>query len=320
MSHVDKSNLIKDLAREIGFDLVGVSIPVPHPKLEYYRDWLARGYAGDMRYLYENREIRENPALLLENARSVICVGLNYRRRDPPWSGSNSAGRIAQYARGPDYHVVIRRMLEELVQQASAALDETFESRICVDTAPILERALAASAGLGWIGKNTMLINRRLGSYFFLGEVFTTLELSPDEAVADACGECRQCLDACPTRAIVQPGLLNASRCISYLTIEHRAEIAPEFYPLIGDRIFGCDICQEVCPYNPKAPTATCPAIIEERLPQRIPLQDLVNLRSGEYRRLVKDTAARRITRQMWRRNAVIVRENLGKPDTKPQL
>ena len=168
-------------------------------------------------------------------------------------------GRVAQYVRGPDSHRVLRAMLNELVDQLRCRLDEPFDARVFVDTGPILERELAAAAGLGWVGRNTMLLNEGLGSYLFLGEVLTTLELGVDSPVADRCGNCTRCLDACPTHALVAPYQLDASRCISYLTIEHRGQVPEELCELIGDWVCGCDVCQQVCPYNRRAPLATQP-------------------------------------------------------------
>jgi epoxyqueuosine reductase len=201
-------------------------------------------------------------------------------------------------------------MLQELVERLRQELDEPFEARVCVDTAPLLERELARAAGLGWIGKNTCLLHERLGSYLLLGEVLTTLELEPDNPVPDRCGNCTRCLDACPTKAFPAPFQLDASRCISYFTIEHRGEVPAEFHAGIGDWVFGCDICQQVCPFNAKAPAATHPEITEDRIPARLNLLDLLNLGSADYRRLTKDTAARRATRQVWRRNAAIALGN----------
>jgi epoxyqueuosine reductase len=180
-----------------------------------------------------------------------------------------------------------------------------------VDTGPLLERELAAAAGLGWIGKNSMLLHQHLGSYLFLGEVLTTLEFVPDTPTSDRCGNCTRCLDACPTKALIEPHQLDASRCISYLTIEHRTEVPEQFHQQIGDWVYGCDICQQVCPFNRHAPWATHPQITAERIPARLPLVDLLKLRSGQYRRLTKDTAARRASRSMWRRNAAIALGNL---------
>lgn len=327
-----KTRRVKTLAAAIGFDRVGVTHAGPVQSVAYYRLWLAADHAGTMGYLRRNVKIRAEPRRLLPGARSIICVALNYGRPDgtnetsrglQPARPEDSAGyptaptgRVAQYARGRDYHLVMRGMLRDLVERLRQELDEPFEARVCVDTAPLLERELARAAGLGWIGKNTCLLHEQLGSYLFLGEVLTTLELEPDSPVPDRCGTCTRCLDACPTKAFPAPYQLDASRCISYFTIEHRGDVPQEFHAGIGDWVFGCDICQQVCPFNAKAPAATHPQIAEERIPARLNLLDLLNLGSADYRRLTKATAARRATRHMWRRNAGIALRNAQRRPT----
>jgi len=265
-----------------------------------------------MTYLQRNVALRENSARLLPGARSAICVALNHRRGEPRalTPGTGAVGRIAQYARGADYHRVLRGMLEELVGGLRERFQEPFEHRTFVDTAPVLERELAARAGLGWIGKNTMLLHERLGSYLFLGEVITTLDLEPDAPATDRCGNCTRCLDACPTKALPTPYQLDASRCIAYFTIEHRSQVPEEFHEPVGDWVYGCDVCQQVCPFNRYAPLATQPEITADRIPEHLPLLDLLRLRSGDYRRLTEGTAARRARRNMWRRNAAIALGN----------
>jgi epoxyqueuosine reductase len=312
MTPGEKTRLIKRLALKLGFDRVGVVRTGPSPRAKYYREWLARGHAGSMRYLHRNAALRANPARLIPGARTAICVALSYRRGETQVrrSGARPTGRVAQYARGGDYHDVLRDMLERLVTGIREQLEEPFEHRIFIDTGPLLERELAAQAGLGWIGKNTMLLHERLGSYLSLAEVITTLDLEPDEPAADRCGSCTRCLEACPTGAFPGPYQLDASRCIAYFTIEHRSEVPEEFHAQIDDWVYGCDICQQVCPFNRRAPLAKHPEIIADRLPEWLPLVDLLRLRSGEYRRLTEGTAARRARRNMWRRNAAIALGN----------
>lgn len=319
-----KSALVKSIARTMGFDRVGVAAAAPTANADRYRSWLGRGYGGTMAYLGRNVPMRENAANLLDGARSVICCAVLYRREDEDASGATDgprrgdktshvdepSGRVAQYARGADYHVVLRRRLEALIAALREAVAEPFEARACVDTAPILERDLAAAAGLGWIGKNTLLLHESLGSFLFLGEIITTLNLSPDVPATDHCGTCTRCLDACPTDAFPQPYVLDARRCISYLTIEHRGEIDDGLKPLIGEWVYGCDVCQDVCPFNRKAPLCVDAELREERIAARVPLAPLVQLTSGGYRRLTRGTAATRATRGMWRRNATIAEEN----------
>lgn len=325
MTPVEKTQLVKTLAHELGFNLVGVIRAEPPRRTGYYRDWLAAGYGGTMAYLGRNVRVRADPRLLLPGARSLICVALNYKRADgyggprggsavssPPSALSQPTGRVAQYARGRDYHVVLRRMLGALAAALRERLREPFDAGVFVDTGPVLEREYAAAAGLGWIGKNTCLLNGQLGSYLFLGEVVTTLELVPDEPVLDRCASCTRCLAACPTDAFIGAHQLDASRCISYLTIEHRGPIPEQFHAAIGDRVYGCDECQQVCPYNAKAPLATHPEITADVTPATVDLLALLQLRTGDYRRLTKDSAAARARRNMWRRNAAVALGNVG--------
>lgn len=324
MMPLAKAQLLKTLAHDIGFDLVGVTHAAPLERGAYYRDWLAAGYGASMAYLQRNVRLRADPSLLLPGARSVIVTAVAYKRPDgyltpsvrahdlprPPQNSTAPTGRIAQYARGRDYHLVLRHMLLTLVQQLRARLAEPFEARVFVDTGPLLERELAVAAGLGWFGKNTCLLNPRLGSYLLLGEIVSTLELPPDTPLSQRCGHCTRCIDTCPTGALVEPHRLDASRCLAYLTIEHRGAIPSRFSTAFGDYVFGCDLCQQVCPYNAKAPLGTHPEINAEHVPATLPLLPLLNLRSGDYRRLTRDGALRRAHRNMWRRNAAIVLGN----------
>ena len=332
MTPAAKAQQVKALAREVGFDLAGIARAAPIQRASYYRDWLARGYDGTMSYLSRNVPLRYNPAGLLEGARSVLCVALAYKRADgyqrPSQVGALPGdsherlptGRIAQYARGRDYHVVLREMLDQVVVRMRADLREPFDARVFVDTGPLAERELAAAAGLGWIGKNTCLLNEHLGSYLLLGEVVTTLPLPPDEPVPERCGHCTRCLDTCPTKALVQPHQMDATRCISYLTIEHRGEVPTELHAGLGDWLFGCDRCQQVCPYNAKAPLGTHPDLTKDRVPDRQPLLPLLGLRSGDYRRLTRDSALRRARRNMWRRNAALLMGNATSVDARTAL
>jgi epoxyqueuosine reductase len=206
-------------------------------------------------------------------------------------------------------------MLEELLVRMRAEFEEPFEARCFVDTGPLIERELAAAAGIGWIGKNTLVMHERLGSYLFLGEIVTTLELAPDAPVTDHCGTCRRCLDACPTQAFPAPYEMDATRCISYLTIEHRGEIPDDLSPRIGDWVYGCDVCQEVCPHNAKTPLASDSELTADRIPARLTLATLTELTAGSYRRLTEGTAARRATRRMWQRNTAIALHNAAQSD-----
>ena len=312
MTPAEKTALVKNLAQTLGFDRVGVVRLAPNPRTRYYKQWLARGHAGSMRYLGRNVPLRENPSRLLPGSRTAICVALSCYRPDPPSPAPDAipAGRIATYARGADYHLIIRQMLQQLMTDVSEQIGESFEHRVFVDTGPIVERELASAAGIGWIGKSTMLLHERLGSHLLLGEAITALELAADAPAVNRCGNCTRCLDACPTGALRTPYELDASRCISYFTIEHRGEVPAEFHEQIGDWVFGCDICQRVCPFNKHAPPATRAEISADRITPYLPLRRLLCLRSGEYRRLIGGTAAGRSRRNMWRRNAAIALGN----------
>jgi epoxyqueuosine reductase len=236
--------MIKAQAFGLGFDLVGITTLGPVETSAAFEDWLASGYAGDMAYLARGAEKRADTRRPVPGTTSAIVVGMDYGGREP-------AGPVARYARGDDYHDLMIDRLNELHRYIDGAIGRPVAGKAYVDTGPILERDLARRAGLGWFGKNTMLINPRLGSFFFLGELLLDLELAPDAPFeADRCGTCRRCLDACPTNAFPEPRVLDATRCISYLTIELKGDIDEALRPVIGDRLYGCDVCQEVCPWN----------------------------------------------------------------------
>ncbi len=250
-------------AKELGFDLCGVVRVEAFPEFGHFEELLARGYAGEMSYLEDSR--RRNPAVVQEDLRSAIVCALNYNTGFPysvdaaAAKTSEPRGWISRYAWGRDYHEVLWEKLNALAASLRERFPEPFAVRAYADTGPIAERIFAKYAGLGWLGKNTLLLNESLGSWFFLGVILTSLDLTPSLAPAEAppadlCGNCRQCLDACPTEALVEPYVLDARRCISYLTIELRGNIPEEFREAMGRHVYGCDICQDVCPYNRKAP------------------------------------------------------------------
>lgn len=235
---------LKAQAYGIGFDLAGIAPLGPVAGASHYDEWLARGYAATMDYMERHAELRRDASLPQPGMRSALVVALDYGGREP-------AGPVARYARGDDYHRVMWDRLDAIGEWLRAEAGGT--SRAYVDTGPILERELARRAGLGWFGKNTMLINPRLGSFFFIGALFTDLVLEPDAPFEDDhCGTCRRCLDACPTQAFPAPRVLDAARCISYLTIELRGPMPDTLGPLVGDHLYGCDVCQDVCPWNVK--------------------------------------------------------------------
>lgn len=296
---------IKRRAGELGFEPVGITSLGPARTWDAFREWIARGYAGEMTYLPRGTEKRRDTRLPFEGVRSAIVVALNYGGKQP-------AGPIARYARGADYHDVMIDRLDELHDFIRALTGAPVRGKAYVDTGPILERDLAQRAGLGWIGKNTMLINPRRGSFFFLGALFIDLDLAQDAPFeADRCGTCTRCLDACPTGAFVEPRLLDATRCISYLTIEHRSEIPEALQPLIGDLVYGCDVCQDVCPWNHRFATETGdPALAPRPENEQPDPAELVALNDEDFRNRFKGSPIKRAKRSGLTRNAAIVLKN----------
>ncbi|HEY3242775.1 MAG TPA: tRNA epoxyqueuosine(34) reductase QueG [Phycisphaerae bacterium] len=311
MSPTDKSRIVQQLGAALRFDRIGVARAAELPRADYLTEWLRLGRAGKMQYLHHHDALRRDPQGLLPGARSIIVTALNYRQPAPaPPTEGQPRGRVAMYAWGADYHEVVRGRLERLVAGMRAAIDEPFDTRICVDSAPLVEREWAAAAGVGWIGKNTLVLDPELGSTFFLGEIVTTLDLAPDEPVTDHCGSCTRCLEACPTQAFPRAYEMDASRCISYFTIELRDAIPPEFHSAIGDWVFGCDICQDVCPFNRKAPTTPVNEFAA-RPPNPWPsLLELLNWSPEDYRAKLKGSAMKRAKLEMLKRNAAIALEN----------
>jgi epoxyqueuosine reductase len=302
------------MARECGFELAGVASAVP-AEIERYRDWVERGFAGEMRYLTDRRaEVRADPRNLLASARSVICVGKLYHT---PWPYSTqfddaARGWISRYAWGDDYHDVLRRGLEQLAARTGAA-----EWKTCVDTAPLLERSYARLAGLGWIGKNTCLINQQSGSWFFLGELLVPMEIAPDAPPPDRCGTCTRCIDACPTAAILPSGV-DSRLCISYFTIEQRGPVAEEMRSGIGGHVFGCDICQDVCPWNRRAPVTADEAFAPRQFAP--PLGELAGLSEVEFRAMFRGTPVTRARYSGFLRNVAMAMGNRGLPEFRGAL
>jgi epoxyqueuosine reductase len=317
---------VRDLALGAGFDAVGVAPAEPTPESEFLREWIARGYAGEMHYLERRVEERVDPRRLLAGAKSIVVVGLVYDpgARAEPAAG---AGRIARYAGGEDYHEVMWERLRALEAGLAALAPGSVRTRSFCDTGPVQERLLAASAGLGWIGKNTCLIHPRLGSYLFLGVVLTDLELRAGASEPDHCGSCRACLDACPTGALPAAYVLDATRCISYATIEARGPVAPELRAGQGDWVFGCDVCQEVCPWNLRsrreipADSHGLRARLHPRTEWTRPaLRWILDLSEEAWRAATRRTALRRSKYRGLLRNALVAAGNTGGAELIPAL
>jgi epoxyqueuosine reductase len=307
-------SLIERLAAECGFELAGVAPVGPAPGFSHFMDWVRRGFAGSMTYLSDHRAfLRQDARSLLPSAESVICVGKLYNTGEPYSTSFQQPGRawVSRYAWGEDYHDVMRAGLDRLAARLREELGRDFEYRVCVDTAPVLERALAREAGLGWIGRNTCLINQRQGSWFFLGELLVSLPLEPATPPPDRCGTCRRCIEACPTAALVERDgrwELDAGRCISYLTIELRDEIPEEFHESMGRHVFGCDICQDVCPWNRNAPVTAEPAFQAKTFAP--PLEELAGLREETFRERFRRTPLWRARFQGFMRNVAVALRN----------
>ncbi len=293
-------------AQSLGFDVCRVAHCEPPPHREEFLRWLAEGCAGDMAWLERNKDRRTDPQLVLPGARSVIVVGLNY------WQGTTpqpEGPRIARYAWGNNYHDLMLerlRKLDELLRLHGG------KQKCYVDTGPILERDYAALAGVGWHGKSAMLISRKLGTWFFLGEILSTLELSPDPLEAERCGRCTRCIDACPTGAITRPHHVDARRCISYLTIESKGSIPEKLRPLLGDRIYGCDDCLTACPWNRFAKISQETAFEARRSTTGMSLREYLDLTDDEFRTLFRRSPIKRIKRRGFLRNVCVALGNVG--------
>lgn len=311
---------IIELARQCGFELAGVARAEPAPDYAHYLAWIARGMAGEMSYLTDRRaDLRRDPRGLLASARSIIMVGKLYNRPEPRSTEFRGAGRgwISRYAWGWDYHRILREGLERLARRLRERTGATFDYKICVDTAPLLERSYARLAGLGWIGKNTCLINQQQGSWFFLGAMLASLELEPGVPPPDRCGSCTRCIDACPTAAIVPSGntdgprwMVDSRRCISYFTIELRGPIPPEFRAGLANHVFGCDICQDVCPWNRRAPFSEEPGFAPAHFAP--PLEELAALSAEEFRERFRATPLWRARYEGLLRNVAVAMGNSG--------
>jgi epoxyqueuosine reductase len=338
MTSAERTVWVTHRARELGFDLCGVALAEDWPELSRLPEWRAKGYAGEMKYLHDAR--RDSPARALDGARSVIVCALNYNTAFPysteaaatPHANDAPRGWISRYAWGDDYHNVIGEKLESLAEAIGCKFPEAQQSKWYVDTGPLNERIAAKQAGLGWLAKNTLLIHPELGSWLFLGVILTSLEFAPTETAvplsnletsqqvaagppADLCGQCSLCIEACPTGAIAEPYVLDARRCISYLTIELRGSIPEDLRASMGRQVFGCDICQDVCPWNRKAPV-TRESRFEPRENQFAPeLEKLATLSEEEFRQMARGSPLKRAKSRGLVRNACVA---LGDSGLKP--
>ncbi len=329
----EASNQLKErlveFARQLGFDSCRVAACAPPLHANEFGDWLQEGAQGEMSYMERGAEKRCDPQKVLAGTRSIIVLALNYfqgameaarpraAEARPARGRAGSRGRIARYAWGDDYHEVIARKLDKI---DNFLREFGGEQKCYVDTGPVLERDQAAQAGIGWHGKSTMLIDERLGTWFFLAEILTTLELPPDGPARDRCGTCKRCITACPTGAITAPHRLDARRCISYLTIELKGSIPLEFRPLIGDRIFGCDDCLDACPWNRFAQVSRESAFSARRSTIGFALRDYLKLSDAEFRNLFRDSPIKRIKRRGFLRNVCVALGNIGTGDDLPAL
>ena len=311
---------VRELAHGFGFQRCGITGIELGEDEAYLRDWLANGLYGSMEWMARHGEKRSRPDDLVPGTLRVISVGLDYGRRDDAeaWETLADGERayVARYALGRDYHKLMRQRLQKLADRIAEEVGP-FGHRVFVDSAPVLERALARNAGLGWIGKHTCLIDKEGGSWFFLGEIYVDLPLPVDEPATAHCGTCVRCIDVCPTRAIVAPHRLDARRCIAYLTIEHEGSIDEELRPLIGNRIFGCDDCQLVCPWNKFAKRSDEPDFRARNNLDETTLADLFGWDEEEFLQRTEGTAIRRSGHERWLRNIAIT---LGNAPSTPEV
>ncbi len=319
---------VKARARELGFDLAGVAPAEPTVESAFYPEWLARGFQGEMAYLEGRRgAMRLDPRTLMPSARSVICVGLVYNTPEPYSTefDSGDEGWISRYAWGKDYHVVLKERLHSLAEWIRSQYGRDVRCKVCVDTSPLLERAYARRAGLGWIGKNTCLIDEGLGSWVFLGEILTSLDLAADDPAPYRCGSCRRCIDACPTDAFVEIGegpshALDSRLCISYWTIELRGPIPQDHRKDVGQHVFGCDICQDVCPWNSPRRAAVSSDTAFRPENARPDLNELAKLSEEEFNERFEGTPIERSRYSGFLRNVAVAMGNSADPAFRPAL
>ncbi|GJM15527.1 MAG: epoxyqueuosine reductase [Thermodesulfobacteriota bacterium] len=313
---------IKDKAMDLGFDLIGVSPIDSFPENQFYKEWLNKGFSGEMKYLERNSEKREDIQNILPGAKSVISCAMNYNT-DYPYSiehTDNTKGWISRYAWGDDYHDTIKNKLQILMDYICSESSHEVESKLYVDTGPVLEKTYGKYAGVGWVGKNTCLINQEIGSWIFLGEIITSLELEYDVPVPDRCGTCTRCIEACPTDAIIEPYILDSRLCISYLTIELKDKIPHELREGVDNNIYGCDICQDVCPWNKRAHISDKTEFEPREGLLNPNLPYLSSLSVDEFRKHFKGSPIKRTKRRGLLRNVMIAMGNSGEKNFLPYI
>ena len=295
-------------AKAIGFDLVGFAkAEILEEESKRLMKWLEKNYQAGMDYMVKNFEKRTDVKKILPEAKSVISLGLNYYTNDE-YSNKKSEGKVSRYAWGKDYHLLIWSMLDELEEELKK-VDPTFESISYVDTGPVMDKVWAVRSGLGWLGKHTNIINREIGSWFFIANIITNCEFDYSDQIPDFCGTCTACIDACPTDAIIQEYVIDSNKCISYLTIENKEQISEEFKDKFDSWIFGCDICQDVCPWNQKFPVET---MIKDFYPQNkeLNLNEVIEMKEEEFREKFKTSPVKRTKLSGLKRNALFLKKN----------
>jgi len=308
------TQIIKEEGFRLGFDLIGVAPVGDYPESQYYKKWLNKGYEATMSYMSKNPGRREDVRNIMPGAKSVISCALNYNS-DYPYSVSQkdrNKGWIARYAWGDDYHGIVNEKLNTLKSFIIENIEDEFNSKVYVDTGPVLERMYGKYSGVGWVGKNTCIINQEMGSWLFLGEIITNLELDYDSQVPDRCGTCTECIDRCPTNAIREPYVLDSSSCISYFTIENKGEIPDKYREAIGNNVFGCDICQDVCPWNINANNETDDAFLPREGLFQPDLGYLLGLEQEEFSSIFKNSPIKRAKRKGIIRNVLVAIGNSG--------
>lgn len=301
------NEIVIQKAKQVGFDLVGFAqADILEKESEHLQKWLDKNYQAGMDYMNRNFEKRKDAKQILPSAKSVISLGLNYYTPHT-FSNDNANGKVSRYAWGKDYHLIIWAMLDELEAELKI-IDSEFESISYVDTGPVMDKAWAVRAGIGWLGKHTNVINRKIGSWFFIGNIITNTEFEYSEQIPDYCGSCTACLDACPTKAIVQEYVVDSNRCISYLTIENKGEISEEYKGRFDNWIFGCDICQDVCPWNQKFPVET---LITEFHPQNkeFELDEVIEMNEENFKEKFRTSPIKRAKLSGLKRNASFLKK-----------